>query len=430
MSEKLKKYIHKILIITAICLVAASGITLKQGINNMRVQAETNEQNLISGSTDIDTSITEDDLEKAQEAAGFKFKLPTIIPSKFRVNSIYNIENISGKDNFFYVNFTKEIRGELVTVIPFIASTKNPSEFLMNIDMDMNMTKGKFDVSEEKMKVGSIDGLSINVKYIEKYNLYRKFFAWQDENMWYCIAYEQGIGGKFEIPTVELKEIVSSMEYPDGNVYNVKNNSLNLELATNSTKVDGGISNVVAFSMGHTFPGTKVTFKVTSDGKEDIVGSSETNSESMAIFTYKRAAASNDMITAYVTDKPSIIAQTNISREMMGEDDTENISNIKINSNVSSLKVNDPQSIITSPNEVEVTADIGKKISGVNVTFSAEAKLSDGSFAGSSLTVKTDENGIARWKDAEMKAATWTISAYLGDNPAVRDSIPVEWQAN
>lgn len=173
------------------------------------------------------------DLNEAQKVSDFNCKVPTFIPSDYKLNSNFNVAKLSSDNNkILRINFIKDKDKNDYKLIEFNCFKVNPSEFLKYLDWEKPSDGGKTIVesSEESMSVGSINGKSINIKvfYLQNQLLDKKYFVWENECLWYAIPYEQpiqafdGTNKHIDLSKGDLEKVASSLKSPEeaGNMYN------------------------------------------------------------------------------------------------------------------------------------------------------------------------------------------------------------------
>lgn len=130
-------------------------------------------------------------MDKASEVAGFRFKLPDYLPEGLEPNNSYRIFKPSEKDISIKTHFEKE-RQQLA----FMASTTDVSKFLIKEIEEVNKIGDKIPEelsvsgSKESLNIAGISG--VNFTLINKFatsQIVSKYFIWKDEGIWYAIEY-------------------------------------------------------------------------------------------------------------------------------------------------------------------------------------------------------------------------------------------------
>ncbi|WP_411681134.1 hypothetical protein [Clostridium thailandense] len=104
----------------------------------------------------------------------------------------FSVIKVSDKDNVFNVDFFSMVNeGENNKSFKFQVSKENMEQVLKkemeqkNKDRD----KKKCEITKESMNLAGINGFNITIKstFSNGYQETSKFFAWQDEGLWYRI---------------------------------------------------------------------------------------------------------------------------------------------------------------------------------------------------------------------------------------------------
>ncbi|NMM64815.1 transcriptional regulator [Clostridium sp. P21] len=236
MIKNFKKGSYKMSAVAVACCVLASGAILTSAVNAKGMKLDnayavvSSNNSLVKNQNSkflIDARVKAyDNLKRAEESVGFKIKAPDYIPTNYTVGSIQVIK-ISDKDYSLKMSMGNDNNG-----IEFLASKVNMEQCLKQITEDANkeslltvpdelkkQNKEKVEVSKEAMNVSGINGSNITIKSTlpGDYTTVTKFFAWQNEGMWYGIEYnmeKQGNKG-FAVgtPIGDVGKIASSIKY-------------------------------------------------------------------------------------------------------------------------------------------------------------------------------------------------------------------------
>ena len=256
MIKEFKKGSYKISRMAVLSCIVATTVVLTNGVtvraldsNNITLTTSTN---TVVNTKDepkflIDAPVkVYDNIEKVQKVAGFKFKVPDILPAlnKAEANS-FQVIKLTDNDNVLHIYFGNDIN------FTFQVSEKDPLEYLKKIENEKNGTSDKLKVEceEQSMKLGEIDGFCVTLTdtapadkiengYIIKARQHiDKYFAWKNEGLWYSIKYNSTLKiegenskQKLDISQDNIEKIANSIKYPD-EIKNV-NYSIEREVST------------------------------------------------------------------------------------------------------------------------------------------------------------------------------------------------------
>lgn len=190
--------------------------------NNKSI-ANSNEQHkfLIDSATKV-----YDDIEKVEKVWGLKFKLPDFIPGDSSRPSSFQLIKLSDNENA--LNIFLENLDMSREDISFQVFEKNPVESLKKIEGSYKDSRAIVEAEKEDMNLAGINGLSITLKcttpsimtdeYIipERKDVH-KYFAWQNEGIWYSIEYNFIFNDKeiLNLSEDNIEKIAKSIKYPD-----------------------------------------------------------------------------------------------------------------------------------------------------------------------------------------------------------------------
>ncbi|WPC43519.1 M56 family metallopeptidase [Clostridium sp. JS66] len=244
MIKKFKKGSYRMSAAAVICCVIAGGIVFTNGVNAKNVKSDTvvtaaqNNDSVKKQESKfiIDSPVkVYDNLKKAEEISGLKFKIPDYIPANYVVDPGFVVIKISDKDNSLKISFQNRENGKVSNNFDFQVSkgsmeeclkqiAENENKKMQNVEIPntvKNQKEGKVEISKEAMNLEGINGSNITIKSIlpGNYQKISKFFVWQNEGMWYSIEYNQGIQGsknhkKFmDVSTDEVGKVASSIKH-------------------------------------------------------------------------------------------------------------------------------------------------------------------------------------------------------------------------
>jgi bla regulator protein BlaR1 len=174
-----------------------------------------------------------DDINKAEQVAGFKFKVPNFLPEGNKLGAI-QVRRVVDKDNIIQIYF--EGQNQLPFDITFQVSKTEHVAALKNMEnAKIGTTKNpKIEAKEEVMKLGEINGKSVTLSIIspaeklengittEEFTEVYKYFVWENEGLSYSIKYNSIIkkGDKTSKNSLNLsediiKKIAESIKYPE-----------------------------------------------------------------------------------------------------------------------------------------------------------------------------------------------------------------------
>jgi len=174
-----------------------------------------------------------DDINKAEQAADFKFKVPNFLPEGNKLGAI-QVRKVIDKDNIVQIYF--EGTNEIPFDITFQASKTEHVAALKKMESEkMGTTKNpKIEDKEETMKLGEINGKSVTLSITspseklengvvtDEFTEIYKYFVWENEGVSYSIKYNSIIkkGDKTSKKSLNLsedviKKIAESIKYPE-----------------------------------------------------------------------------------------------------------------------------------------------------------------------------------------------------------------------
>ncbi|KEJ00098.1 beta-lactamase regulatory protein [Clostridium botulinum A2B7 92] len=191
MIKNFKKGSYRMSAAAVICCVLAGGIVFTSNVtakNNSIVTTVNNKESINKQQGNmflIDAPVKYYfNLEKAEEVAGFKFKVPDYI-SNYRVSDI-DVRKVSDKVNMLEI-LVHENMGE--KSFRFLASKENMEDVLKQKAQKM-YKNAKVQISKEAKNLSGINGFNITVKSTGTQEQIDKFFVWQNEGVWYGIETE------------------------------------------------------------------------------------------------------------------------------------------------------------------------------------------------------------------------------------------------
>lgn len=250
MIKNFKKGSYRMSATAIACCVAVSGIVLTtaakaKNIKTSNISSVVNSNDSLKNQKNefiIDSPVKMYyDLKKAEEIAGFKIKVPDTLPKNYKVAPVFRVMKVSEKINALSLTFLKTVTNseadtpDAYKAFEFEVSKENIEEVLKEkIELKNKCRDGKScEVSKEPMSLGGINGYNITVKstYSEASKETCKFFAWENEGLWYSIEYKEDsedIHGSFNsmnLSTDDVAKVASSIKY----VENIKNANYSIE---------------------------------------------------------------------------------------------------------------------------------------------------------------------------------------------------------
>lgn len=141
------------------------------------------------------------DLAKAAKVAGFNFKVPDYAADGYIADS--GIDVVDKEDNKTYLSlqFSKTDENKNFSIYSIEITKENPSELFSSLykDYEGEEVKAKSDISTSEKTMGSIKGQDITITqtYSGKDNegsvFTSKYFAWEDNGIYYMINYYQHV---------------------------------------------------------------------------------------------------------------------------------------------------------------------------------------------------------------------------------------------
>lgn len=174
-----------------------------------------------------------DDINKAEQAAGFKFKVPNFLPEGNKLGAI-QVRRVVDKDNIVQIYF--EGQNQMPFDITFqVSKTEHVIALKSMESAKIGTTKNpKIEAKEEAMKLGEINGKSVTLSITspseklengiktEEFTEIYKYFVWENEGLSYSIKYNSIIkkGDKTSKNSLNLsediiKKIAESIKYPE-----------------------------------------------------------------------------------------------------------------------------------------------------------------------------------------------------------------------
>lgn len=172
-----------------------------------------------------------DDINKTENGAGFKFKVPDFIPDGNRLE-IFHVRKVTDNNNVVEIFYpgADQTSGD----ITFQISQKDHIEALKKIETEkMKTTKNPIvETKQEAMKLGEINGTSLTLSVTspsekllngdstKEFTEVFKYFIWENDGVSYSIRYNSIIkeGDKtskdsFNLPEDTIKKIAESIKY-------------------------------------------------------------------------------------------------------------------------------------------------------------------------------------------------------------------------
>lgn len=174
-----------------------------------------------------------DDINKAENAAGFKFKVPDFIPDGNRLET-FHVRKVTDNDNVVEIFYPGADQPPFD--ITFQVSKKDHIEALKKIETEKMKTTKKpiVETKQEAMKLGEINGTSLTLSVTspsekllngdstKEFTEVFKYFIWENDGLSYSIRYNSIIkeGDKsskdnLNLPEDTIKKIAESIKYPE-----------------------------------------------------------------------------------------------------------------------------------------------------------------------------------------------------------------------
>jgi bla regulator protein blaR1 len=174
-----------------------------------------------------------DDINKAEQAAGFKFKVPNFLPEGNKLGAI-QVKKVMDKNNIVQIYY--DGINQVPFDITFQVSKTEHVEALKKMESEkMGTTKNpQIETKEEDMKLGGINGKSLTLSITspsekiengvvtEEFTEIYKYFIWENEGLSYSVKYNSVIkrGDKTSKNSLNLsediiKKIAESIKYPE-----------------------------------------------------------------------------------------------------------------------------------------------------------------------------------------------------------------------
>ncbi|WP_027624409.1 M56 family metallopeptidase [Clostridium lundense] len=226
MIKNFKKGSYKMSAAAAICCVLAGGIIFTSGVTAKDIRTDNivtavNNKNSIKKQEEdkflIDSPIKlYNNLKKAEEIAGFKFKVPDYLPENYRALRMFNIMRNSDKANLLRIVFQKPAHKVLDNKFFSFQASKENMEKVLKRDVEEISEDTKVQISKMEINLGGINGYNITIKSIcsnGSQNI-RKYFVWQNEGIWYSIEYGCGESDDvLELSIDDIGKVASSIKY-------------------------------------------------------------------------------------------------------------------------------------------------------------------------------------------------------------------------
>ncbi|WML33147.1 M56 family metallopeptidase [Clostridium sp. OS1-26] len=238
MIKNFKKGSYRMSAAAIACCVVASGVVLTGAVNakSMKtdnIAAAVSNNNLAKKQESkvlIDSQVKMYlGLKRAEESAGFKLKVPDFIPQNYMEGIGFDVIKVSDKDNVFKIEFYEMVHEGEGKLFQFQVSKENMEEVLKKEMEQKNKDRygKKCEITKEPMNLAGINGSNITIKstFSKGYQETSKFFAWQDEGLWYSIEYKEdlqdskGSTNTMNISTDDVAKVAASIKY----VQDVKN---------------------------------------------------------------------------------------------------------------------------------------------------------------------------------------------------------------
>lgn len=230
-----KKTILSCMVIAAMTISNGSVVKAMDTINTNSIALSSSQVN-VNGEHKfiIDAPLkVYDDINKTEQAAGFKFKVPNFIPEGNKLGAI-QVRRVVDKDNIVQIYF--EGQNQIPFDITFQVSKTEHVAALKKMESEkMGTTRNpKIEAKEETMKLGEINGKSVTLSITspseklkngiitEEFTETYKYFVWENEGLSYSIKYNSIIkrGDKTSKNSLNLsedtiKKIAESIKYPE-----------------------------------------------------------------------------------------------------------------------------------------------------------------------------------------------------------------------
>ncbi|KAJ49165.1 bla regulator protein BlaR1 [Clostridium tetanomorphum] len=221
MIKSFKKGSYKMSAAAAICCVLAGGIIFTSGVTARDIRTDNivtavNNKNSIKKQEEdkflIDSPIKlYNNLKKAEEIAGFKFKVPDYLPAKYRALPDFKIIKISDKANVLKIDFQKPAHKVLDNKFFSFQASKENMEKVLKQDAELISEDAKVEISKKAISLGGINGYNITI-FSNGFQNIRKYFVWQNEGIWYSIEYGES-GDVLELSIDDIGKVASSIKY-------------------------------------------------------------------------------------------------------------------------------------------------------------------------------------------------------------------------
>lgn len=174
-----------------------------------------------------------DDINKAEQVAGFKFKVPNFLPEGNKLGAI-QVRKVMDKENIVQIYY--EGPNEVPFEITFQVSRTEHVAALKKMESEkMGTTKNlKIEAKEEAMKLGEINGKSVTLSITspseklkngiitEEFTEIYKYFVWENEGLSYSVKYSSVIKkdnktskNSLNLSEDTIKKIAESIKYPE-----------------------------------------------------------------------------------------------------------------------------------------------------------------------------------------------------------------------
>ncbi|MBW6409276.1 M56 family metallopeptidase [Clostridium weizhouense] len=252
MIKNFKNGSYKISVKAALGVALATSLMftnniIVQGAEVNNVVSTTSNNNSILSSKDRDKFLIDspkkvyDDIEKVEKVWGLKFKIPDFMPGYNPRVSCFQLIKLSDNENALNI-FLKNSDASK-DEIAFQIFEKDPVESLKKIESSYKSIRARIEGEKEEMNLEGINGLSVTLKsttpsimtdeYIipERKDVH-KYFAWQNEGIWYSIEYNSIFNDKeiLNLSEDNIEKIAKSIKYPE-EIKNV-NYSVEREVST------------------------------------------------------------------------------------------------------------------------------------------------------------------------------------------------------
>lgn len=204
--------------------------------NNIMTAVSSNSQINVNGENKfiIDSHLKAyEDINKAENAAGFKFKVPDFLPDD-KKPEVFHVRKVKDNDNVVEIYF--EGADKSVFDVSLQVSKIDHVEALKKIKTEqMGTTKNPIvDTKQETMKQGKINGTSLTLSitspsetlksgYVtQEFTEVNKYFIWENDGVSYSLKYNTEIKkadktckNKFSLSEDAIEKIAESIKYPE-----------------------------------------------------------------------------------------------------------------------------------------------------------------------------------------------------------------------